>query len=113
MEEDLRAIEVARINAKRRDAEGLDMRPHPGNRLEPEASIFGKEVDREGGTRATGAGPGGGGAAVAAAAAGKGSEQEEAASTRGSGGYQCAEYEPAEYVIPEYKSIYGDPSETY
>lgn len=110
MEEDLRAIEVARVNAKRRDSEGLDMRPHPGNRLEPQAGVLGeKAFAYEGGTAAA---AGGAGAGDSGAATEKGSEQEEGVSTGGSGGYQCSEYVPAEYVIPEYKSIYGTPPET-
>eukprot|EP00752_Nemacystus_decipiens_P011124 g9884.t1 len=122
--EDLRAIEVARINAKRRDAEGLDMRPHPGNRLEPgksESSLgakgekgwaydagssagksdTAKEAAEAG---ASGGGSGGGGAGTGGEG---GSEPEEASSPEG---YQCAEYEPAEYVIPEYTSVYEKPS---
>ncbi|CAM9469660.1 unnamed protein product [Ectocarpus sp. 4 AP-2014] len=112
VEEDLRAIETARINAKRRDAEGLDMRPHPGNRLEPEDTtpLGNKERDY-------GAGGGGYGGSVqessgkepaavgGESAAGKGGEQEASG-----GGYQFAEYVPAEYDIPEYKSVYERPS---
>lgn len=127
--EDLRAIEVARINAKRRDTEGLDMRPHPGNRLEPAncessfgekgekgwaydagsgagRSATGKEAaaaEAEAGARGRGGGSGGGGAARNEGE----SEQAEAGSSEG---YQCAEYEPAEYVIPEYTSVYEKPS---
>lgn len=87
------------------------MRPHPGNRLEPEDPTplgnkdkdygasgggFGGSVQESSGKEAAGGG---------GAAAGKGGEQEASG-----GGYQCVEYVPAEYDIPEYKSIYERPS---
>ncbi|CAM9918013.1 unnamed protein product [Ectocarpus fasciculatus] len=113
VEEDLRAIEVGRINAKRRDAEGLDMRPHPGNRLEPEDTTPLQSKERAYGAGVGGYGGGSvqesSGKEVAAAgggsAAGKGDEQEASG-----GGYQCGEYVPAEYDISEYKSVYEKPS---
>ncbi|CAM9470977.1 unnamed protein product, partial [Hapterophycus canaliculatus] len=110
VEADLRAIEVARINAKRRDAEGLDMRPHPGNRLEPqEASLLGEKEMWGAREAATGGGSSekSRGRETASGAVEREGREEEAAS---SGGYQCAEYTPADYCIPEYKSIYESPT---
>ncbi|CAM9915782.1 unnamed protein product [Scytosiphon promiscuus] len=108
VEADLRAIEVARINAKRRDSEGLDMRPHPGNRLEPEEGSLLGEKEMLSARAAAGRGDSqksGGKETASGAGAGEGEKEEAPAS----GGYKCAEYTPTDYTIQEYKSIYETP----
>lgn len=116
MEEDERALEIARINAKRRDAEGLDMRPHPGNRLEPES-----KYDSPGlcGEKAFAYSGGGARGALDASLekqmqvdegrkeAGAGNDGEE--KTYSAGGYQVGEYQPMKYDVTEYKSVYDAP----
>lgn len=117
VEEEARAFEFAQIQAKRRDSEGLSMRPHPGNRLEP---VPASEKDGYGGKASAYFGGGGKGGQESekekseneknrvreqerkAEAAAAGPEAEATTS----GGYDFPEYEPAEYVIPEYKSVY-------
>lgn len=116
MEDDERALEIARINAKRRDVEGLDMRPHPGNRLEAEP-----RYDSPGlcGEKAFAYSGGGARGALDASLekqmqvdegrkeAGSGNDEE--AKTSSSGGYQVGKYQPTQYSVTEYKSIYDAP----
>lgn len=112
MDAEARAIEIARVNARRRDAEGIDMRPHPGNRLEPAPEesrgmgLYGEKAFAYEGSgteqltdKSKGAKEGGA----------KGKEEDDAEQVYAAGGYECAEYEPAEYDCTEYKSVYDPP----
>lgn len=100
VEAEAKALEIARLNAKRRDSEGLDMRPHPGNRLEaPEryssAGMRGeKAFAREGD---------GGSENLKEKEAGK-EPGEETVFTPGE--YQPTAYATAEYDCAGYKSVY-------
>ena len=109
VEEERRALDVARINAKIRDSEGLDMRPHPGNRFKPEPEygsigLRGEKASSFGGAR--GGARGSSEDNQGEEGAGKDTGKERAYSV---GGYQVAEYKPSEYVVSQYKSVYDTP----
>lgn len=107
MEQEKRALQIARINAKRRDAEGLNMAPHPGNRMDsvPENGDFRSEkADAYATTK--GAGKGNYEEKAGSQESQSGSSQESGEESYTTGGYQPSEYEPAEYQISEYKSVY-------
>lgn len=113
VQQEARAIDIARWQAKRRDAEGLSMRPHPGNRLEPGTSDASGSAGRYGENAFA---YGGGKVSETSAERRKVEEAEAAAAAKGKedgvdavyaeGGYQCAEYQPAEYDCAEYSSVY-------
>lgn len=94
---ELRAFDIARLNAARRDVEGLTMRPHPGNRFVPEQPPSqGEKFSVE---------------KLPDNAEARGDDQAEAGSHSDrkafhTGGYKCADYDTSDYTIGEYKSVY-------
>ncbi|CAM9294555.1 unnamed protein product, partial [Laminaria digitata] len=109
--EEAREIEIARFNAKRSDAQGTDVRPHPGNRLEPkqgqgQGGFYGEKAfafeGGSGGDKSKEAGAG----ATEGGGKGEGGGGGGGESIFVSGGYQPAEYQPVEYDCTEYKSVY-------
>lgn len=117
VEEEARALQIAMLHAKRRESEGLDMMPHPGNHLRQgsrEKAVFSSgmavaygalaepgQYDRYSTAGAQGKDVGNAGALGATV-----ESQGPSAYGSSTGGYQTREYETSSYQVSEYKSVY-------
>lgn len=112
-EQQARAIEIGKLQARRRNSEGLAMRPHPGNQLEPAVPAykgygsFGDEGSCSyAGEKELGANNCKYEKEQRGSEGGASSREEQDAEKPDGGGYKIPEYEPVEYDVKEYKSIY-------
>lgn len=112
-ERQAKAIEIGKLQARRRNSEGLAMRPHPGNQLEPAVPAlkgYGSVEDEGSYSYACGGEYGGKSGKDEKqqrdSEKGVSSQEQQDAEKPDGGGYKIPDYEPVEYDVQEYKSIY-------